>query len=61
MQDDRIADMARLTHFINAKKQFLVVNGLVSQLGLHTYTYFELPLLYKGNRPFLTRHSASSS
>jgi hypothetical protein len=62
MQDDQIgrkfiglatADMARLPHLINTKK-----NNLVRQLD---NTFFELALLYKGNRPFLNKHSPSSS
>jgi hypothetical protein len=54
MQDNQIGqkfiqlatvDMARLPHLINTNN-FLVAGT--------TYTYFELALLYKGNRPFLT-------
>jgi hypothetical protein len=37
----------------------LVVNNLDSLSAGTMYTYFELALLYKGNRLFLTRHSPS--
>jgi hypothetical protein len=74
MQDDQIgrnimgltpADMARLPHLVN-KKWFLVVTNLHVPTCTCTYvswdyTYFELALLCKGNRPFLTEHSPSSS
>jgi hypothetical protein len=57
MQDDQIGrkfmGLSPSDQFNEYKKMFLVVNDLVRQLGLH--------LLYKGNCPFLTTHSHSSS
>jgi hypothetical protein len=68
IQDDQIvqkflglasADMARLPHLINTKIVFS--SKWTSPSAGTTPVYFELALLYNRNRPFLTRHSLSSS
>jgi hypothetical protein len=53
------ADMARLPRLINTKTVFS--SKQPSPSAGTRYTYFELALIYKGNRSFLTGHSPSSS
>jgi hypothetical protein len=54
------ADMTgRLPHLINANK--IVFSSKRPSPSAGTPAYFDLALLYKGNCPFLTRHSPSSS